>query len=371
MKDQTAQSASRPTTHIILAPLALLVVGVSVSAAAAADGAEFLTRVKTLYGESRKTIRTVEYDFTNDANGNLRQGRYARDGERVYLAGVDIVPGGLSMPNEMAWDGQRVHDRVFVNRLNRSTNKTQFKPTTSVPETYLNMYLAQALGFEPRADQRYHFVGARTVDDRKHGSCVQLEFAAEWFGGTFTSTHAREFNYAPVRWRLVGKDGTVATELIDVRYAKVESDGNELFYPVSLTILASGGADHGGNTLVWRVDEATLKVNQPIPRSRFVLEPWPSEDVFNWDTKKMVRGKDPNWSPVGKVNFPWDDFVRLSAGAKERVAAASGATPIPAAARRPWPEAAGAWLAVPGLAVLATGGYIIYRQRHPRRRIRA
>lgn len=164
------------------------------------------------------------------------------------------------------------------------------------------------------------------------------------------------------------------TEITDLRYATVESEGNELHYPVRFTEKGMGGAGHGGNTESWRVDEATLKINMPIPRSRFVLEPWPDEEVYDLNKDKVIPAKDPSWSAVGKVGFPWDGFVgilEVHEGKRERERVAAAGSPAPEAAR-PWAEAMGGWIVLAGLAVVGGGGYVVYRQRHarqPQRRV--
>jgi hypothetical protein len=365
---------SRPALRILAGTLCALVHvvhGVPRAAGAEADGSDLLKRVQTVYGENRNAIQSVEFDFTADINGNLRRARYARDGEREYIAGIYVVPGGLSMPKESAWDGQRVHDRPFLNRLNQSTDKERFVLSTPLPEKALNRTLVYALGFESRKDRKHRFLRAKTIET-KRGSCIELEFAADWFGGLLVAHHAQRYNYAPVYWRLTGKDGKTVTEMVEADFATIQSDGNELYYPSRVTIVTLGGPDQGGGRNSWRIDEATLKINKPIPRSRFVLEPWPCEDVFDWEKQRTTPAKDAGWSPVGKVAFPWDDFTRLVEEANQKsppVAARAGGpttADVNLSARRPVVERLGGWLVVPGAAVVLASGYVIYRRRHPR-----
>jgi hypothetical protein len=371
--------------------LALLVV-VTVSAAAAAAaaaaapavaapvaGQELLRRVQTVYGQNRKAIRSVEYDYTFDLNGNIRKARYARDGGRYYQGSVWVLDGGFGMAAECAWDGQRVHDRTTMGRLNRSTDRKRFSFYAPVPENRVDLFVTWALGFEAellpnfsvKPNQKFRFLGGRTVEDEEHGTCIELEFTREWERGTMLTRHARRYAYAPVYWRTVEQNGDLETEMKDVRYATVQSDGNELHFPVRLTMLSYNPGGQVGNTSNFRVDEPTLKLNQPIARSRFVLEPWPNEDVYDWGSGKLTEGKDPRWSPVGNVDFPWDGFVaaaaRNDARHKPRPAvAAPGGGPTAPDPARPWAEALGGWVAIGGLAVALVAAYVIFRQRHPR-----
>lgn len=376
---------SRPWA-LVLATIAVFAtpLGTSSTAAAAlpatpgANGAELLQLVKTLYGESRKAIRSVEYDYTFELNGLVRKGRYARDGERVYSAGISVIPGGLSMPHELTWDGQRVHSRPFLSRVTRSTNRRRFKPSTPTPEDQLDTYLAQALDFQPKPSQKYRFRRGVRAEDKDHGSCIELEFAAEWLGGTLLSRHARKYGYAPVYFRLVDKDGVNVAEVTEVEFGRSESDGNQLYFPVTVTCVGATEPGQAGNKHRWQVDEATLKVNQPIAPSRFEIAPWPNEEVYDWETGKTTKAANPKWSPVGKVEFPWRDFVMLveetrrrnlvsgsSAGATSEVpgAGARGSIPRGSLPETPWPEKLGWWLVVPGIATIAAGGYLVYRRR--------
>lgn len=382
MRDIVRLIAAVPRSGFSLWLAALFCVGTNAPASGAAvpgaEGEDLLRTVQVMYGESRRAIRSVEYDFTYDLNGETRQARYARDGERLYIAGVWVLArGGYGMADEVGWDGQRVHHRKGYTRMNRSSDRDRFSVSTPLVETYVNLHVTWALGFEAelepgfsvRPDQKYRFLHARTMRDEEHGACIELKFAATWKDATLISRHARRHNYAPVYYRFGTNDGAPAgEELTDVRYATIKSDGNELHYPVSMKLwgAARGG---GGNTQRWRVDESTLKVNQPIPRSRFAFEPWPNEDVYDFDNQKLTPAKDPKWSPVGNVGFPFADFLatyernRTRSQERAEAAAASGAAPVPV----PFMEGLGRWLALPALAAVFGAGYFIYRQRRQQR----
>lgn len=363
-------------------PVRSVVAAGAAPAAAPAEGADLLRLVKTLYGENLKAIRSIEFDYTFHFGENLRKARYARDGERIYTSGIYVLPDGLGMPHESAWDGQRVYVRPFLNYMYRSTDKQRFKEATPVPHEIGNYCAGPALGLGGKP-KTYRFLRARKVEDEEHGSCIELEFAAERTGGALLTRHASQYHYAPVYSRLTDKEGKVATEIKDVRYARVESEGNALFYPVALFLPGLNGDEGpGSGSQRFEVDEKTLKINQPIPRSRFVIEPWPSDEVYDWEAKKMASPRDPKWSPVGNVGFPWNDFARMveenDRRSKKKVppaAAGPGETPVVAAnagaVAVPWQERLGVWLALPGLALVMGGGYVVYRLRHPRARATA
>jgi hypothetical protein len=340
-----------------------------------AEDADQLRLVKTLYGESLKAIKTIEFEYTSHFGENVRMARYARDGDRVYTSGIYVLPdGSLGMPHESAWDGQRVFTRPWLHYMSRSTDKHRFQEATPVPQQKANYCAGPALGLSGKTE-RYRFLRARKVEDEEHGSCIELEFFDREGGGQLLTRHARQYHYAPVYSCLTDKEGKVATEIKEMRYARVESDGNALFYPVALFIPGEGGSEAPGSGYQrFDVDEKTLKINQPIPRSRFVLEPWPSEKVYDWEKKKMTPAREPDWSPVGKVGFPWNDWARMleeNDRRKKKAAPAASAGPaltgaVVVVVAPPWQERVGAWLALPGIALVTGGGYLVYRRRHPR-----
>lgn len=349
-------------------------------AAPEAEGSDLLKRVQTIYGQSRGAIRSVEFEYDYDVNGMIRRARYARDGDRYHMAAAWVSDdGGMGMPHERSWDGQRSHHRSTRHQVNRTSDRKQFTFSADPPETYRDFHVSWALGFEDELqpnfrrepDQKYRFLRGQLVEDPGHGTCVELEFAAEYADSLLVSRHARRYAYAPVYYRF-GKtrEGAVPdAELTDVRYAAIESDGNELYFPVELTLLAVGGKKNaGGNTLRWRVDEKKLKINQPITRSRFVIEPWPNEALYDADKDKLTPAKDPAWSPVGKVEFPWNDWTVLTAEdsaerAGNKAARMTAGGMLAYDPPKPWAEALGVWLVVPGLAIVLGAGYVLYRKR--------
>lgn len=216
----------------VTGPVALLVVvvtgvcaavGGSATAAAGrpapAEGADLLKRVQTLYGESRRAIRSVEFEYTFDMTSAIRKARYARDGDRQYMGAIWILEsGGFSMPNECAWDGQRVHVRAMEGRLGRSTDRKRFGVSTPVPQDTLNALTTWSLGLEPgrsrrEPDKKFRFLRGRTVEDAEHGTCIGLEVRLDWKPGTMLTRHARRYGYAPVYQRVVLDNGSVETEM--------------------------------------------------------------------------------------------------------------------------------------------------------------
>jgi hypothetical protein len=291
---------------------------------------ELFDRVKAAYRQARAAVESVEYDFVQSTDGRATRGRYARSGDRQYVA------AGAS--GENAWDGRRNYSRLPMNdgetRLNLRTGDEWFNPHIALPEIALYTYVARALGFdEPlqpglRAEHlpAFRFLAAREVIDATHGECVELEFdhAGPSTRGRHVMRFARRYEYAPVYLHLdgrlagpaAGKGGgePYAETLTDVRYAKVRAGGAERHFPVGLRVVANVNAGQGGHAHEWQIDEATLKVNGPIPRSRFVLKPWPNSTTYDFETRREVPPSDPNWSPVGKVGFPWVEYVEHTYG---------------------------------------------------------
>jgi hypothetical protein len=116
------------------------------------------------------------------------------------------------------------------------------------------------------------------------------------------------------------------------------------------------------------VDKASLKVNQPIPPERFVLTPWPCEEVHDVDAKTVTPPADPNWSPVGRVSFPWDGWAPLAEKFETSQAYVGGRDAQGRMAIGPnaEPERSRFWTSWPmivSLLALAGAGLLAYRRR--------
>jgi beta-lactamase regulating signal transducer with metallopeptidase domain len=286
---------------------------------------ELFERVKTAYGRALAAIGSAEYAYTLDMGSGPQLAHYARSGGRAYSA-VDRVC------RESAWDGRRVYERVPWNedktRLLLRERKDEFNPNLPTPEASLNMHVTWALGLDPElypgfsGDPRpvYRFLHAREVGDNVYGDCVELTFdmTSAYGRGTMVMRHARRYDYSPVhrvlRTRLVpklvpkGMTDRYTEELTGVAYATVGAGDAARHFPVELKLIV-GNPDGGHSTQHWRIDEATLKINRPIPRSRFVLKPWPNSVTYDFATNREAKPTDPDWSPIGKVGFPWTAYV--------------------------------------------------------------
>jgi hypothetical protein len=287
---------------------------VALPSAIAADDQALFKRVVTVYTANRMAIRTVEYSYNMILNGQDRECRYLSDGKRYYQAAIIHGPGGgLAMPMEVAWDGKRVYDRARLFYMAQSSNPERARHICPRPDESVDSFVEQAIGTRPHAHVSYEFRSAREVE-HSGKRCIELVFDAPWMDGVLTVYHARDFGYWPVGARAVKRDGTVTYELSDVEFAEYMSEGNRLFFPVCLTQKTGPGGPQF-NTIVFQVDRKSLKINEPIPDSKFVLAPWPNEMVGDLDTGEVQKPVDPKWVPDSRVGFPFDVFIRaLEAG---------------------------------------------------------
>src|SRR5690606_33634689 len=119
----------------------------------------------------------------------------------------------------------------------------------------------------------------------------------------------RAFRYMPTYCAYLDAAGNLQNEMPLVEYAREESEGNILYYPLHVVqhIHVAGGAQ---DIMRWRVDQDTLTLNRRQDGRRFVIRPWPSDVVV--DLNKLTRDapEDPQWSPVGKVGFPYDLYYK-------------------------------------------------------------
>ena len=335
----------RPFLAAAVLFVALHLVTPATTAAAAAPpkpdapGAELYARAKEAYAKTRKSVRSVRFDYSMDLNGMTRQSRYARDGECEYQGGITVLPpDGLCMPDEVAWDGKVVFERNTVpNQIGRSKGRARFHRSSPTPEDHANIYVGVALGVDEPISFQFHYTGAREVKQPNHGACVELTFdvSSKQYGARalkMVTLLAERYGYLPC-WTGLSrkKDGDAMTELLEVRYAEIKpaevkgagpadadprpdararGEAAAVYFPVEVTVVSMGGKERGGNTIRITVDEQTLEVNRPVPPKTFVIEPWPNEGVYDWDADTRTKPKDPAWSPIGQVGFPWNDWFR-------------------------------------------------------------
>jgi hypothetical protein len=357
-----------------LAPaLCGLVVLISLDAAGAATPAEqeLLRRVADAYRASRNAVTSVECEYDHYLNDTRWHVRYARDGDLLYHAGVLIYESGKGgMPREIAWNGQWLYRRSSFKTMSVSSDRKRAQPSCPLPEQWDYDYLGPALGHVKSREQRYTFLGAGAVVHDDH-RCIELRFAADWVQGTLTSRHAEDAGLLPVYLRIDRGDGSLVYEMDQVRYARFGVGDDAVFHLVQASG-SSGAPKHvtesRGNRMKLVVDESSLRVNQPVSPQRFVLAPWPCEEVTLWETQEVRPPMDPNWSPVGNVAFPWDVVAAdFEADAKARAEApvSDGASGGVTAKRRSRTGEIG-YLNLPvisGLVILAGAGYWMYRRR--------
>jgi hypothetical protein len=288
--------------------------GIAVAAEAAPKPAQMLRTVARVYQANRSAFTSMQCDYVLMINNVERRCRYARQGDCLHHASIDLLPtGARSFPREMAYDGQVIMRRPNPAYMYRSRDVTKATPSCPTPESAINDYLEQALGYVPRDDQQYEVVSAEIVEFLGD-ECVELSFAAKWLGGRLVSRHTKSKGYAPVSVELFDHTGKRVYHLRDARYAELAIDGNILYYPTHFATESWIEGATAANVLVYDVEPSTLKVNELIPRSRFRLDPWPNEHVYDLETGASERTKDPTWSPIGKVGFPYDVFYSGMAG---------------------------------------------------------
>ena len=315
----------RPVARLVFAAVGLLVFlasarpGQAAPVAGAAGGADdsLFREVQVVYGASRQAIRSVSLRYTFDWDGIHRDAARARDGDKEYDASIERNGRMLSMPQESAWDGSRAYARRVDGKLDVSSDRSITRPANPAPLAMLGNYIHVALGFEPAEyGQVYAFRGSRVVD----GHLVELTFDAPFVGagGKLVSLHDRDLDCWPTRVTLFWDDGTFHYDAKQIDYEVRTIDGNRVICPVQYLATIRDKADNSSDTS-FKVEAGSLKLNEPIPASRFVLTPWPSEQVFDWDSKKMTPAADPEWVAAGNVEFPFDEWARRSA-----VASAAG-----------------------------------------------
>jgi hypothetical protein len=301
---------SRGLAHS-LAILIVILAPCFVRCAGAADDTQLFRKVFLLYPQARKAITSLEISYTYkiiDANQS-RRCVYRFDRGKRYQGSVAERGGDLALPIESAWDGQRAYNKGFVNTFNRSTDIKRFSENCPIPDSMLTDVTDQALGLLPvSAGRTYLFKSASTVKYQDH-ECVALRFSAPWNGGELVIFFGSDCGYWPVYYKLTDAKGVVWEEIQDCKFFHVNSYGNDLYYPIHVVLsVMPSGVDP--SVQICDVDPDSIHINEPIDSRLFVMKPWPSDTIMNWDTGKTEPAADSAWSPVGKVGFPWSDFVQ-------------------------------------------------------------
>jgi hypothetical protein len=294
--------------------------------------------VKVLWSANRGAIKTVQCEYYDDLNGANTHVRYARDGE-MYYHGSRVInyDGRFGIMSEVAWDGQRSANRHSFGLMNFASSPESALTSNQTPDDSVGHFAERALGLVDDPENRCEFLGASETEYEGR-PVVELRYKRVLDQDTVIIRHGKDVGYWPVHLLRNAPGGGTFCEMKDVKYARFESQGNVLFYPVYAYRGVYFGArypkgKYADNHLTLVVDEKTLKVNEPIPLSRFTITPWPSEQVHDVNTDRWIEPTDPNWSAVGKVDFPWD---KVAAGFEKAIAEQKAANAkVVAAAPRP------------------------------------
>lgn len=344
--------------------------------AADTQSQQLLDTVRRAYSQSRKAVANVEYTYEFTLNEMKREARYARNGEKFYHASVGHLPGnGLSMPNEVAWDGQIASRRAATNILSYKRDPEFAKPACPTPEDEIADRVDQALGLVAQPRLKLVFVSARETTLRDLRG-IELTFRWDPKGYVMKVFHAEALGYWPVYLVNTRPNGSVEFEIPEIRYKSAVVDGNEVFYPVYVVSAGEPGTDRTALT-TFEIDEATLRFGQALPPERFRIEPWPCDLVGDMDRLTTRSPVDAGWlPPPGKAGFPWDLMIEAigrtpqaaaAATAEERspAGAAPAPTPAPMATMQPADPARTwrAWLIVGGVVIAAIAARVAYLQR--------
>jgi hypothetical protein len=277
---------------------------------------ELLRQVIDAYAAQLKATRTIEFRYTLTYSDGRRECDYARDGEKYRHRHIHIGrEGTVAMPHDVSWDGGRAYYRMSVDRLGVSRESDYFRKAAALPDEELNTYPAQAYGWESSRGAQYAFRSAREVEFDGL-DCIELKF--DIFGRRRNETliirHAREYGYWPVHvWR--ARPGALpAYEMVAMRFGRSIEDGMAAYYP--LHVESCSFNRRGNSRSVFVVNEATLRINQPIEPSRFRIPIFTWDAVWDFDTGQRTEPKAPTAVPDARVGFPFAVMLESAARAQ-------------------------------------------------------
>jgi len=268
------------------------------------------------YAAQLKAAQSIEFRYTVTYSGGRRECRYARDGERFRHGHILIGRDGeVSMPHDVAYDGKTSYYRMSEDRVATSGSADHFRKGAPLPDEDLNTYPAQAYGWESTRGVDYEFRSAREVEFDGL-DCVEMKFdvLGRRRNEVLIIRHAKEHGYWPVHvWR--ARPGVMPSyEMVALRFAKSVADGKAVYYPLYFESCEFNR--RGNRRSVFAVDEATLKVNQPIDPSRFMIATFPWDRVSDYETGKRKEAEDPVAKPDARMGFPFEVMLEALARAQ-------------------------------------------------------
>jgi hypothetical protein len=318
---------------------------------AAETPAQALKRVASIYQSNKTAVKSIEYDYEESINTWHYVARYAASGDKQYHAALrDTRGGGIIMPREVAWDGQRAYVRQLYGTLDVSNDQSNWRKSNPTPDEAVAGGFEVAAGLKKREGYSYVLVSSDEVeiDGRL---CTRFVFREKSRNWTLTTTHAQDVGYWPILEELKEADGFVSDEISGVKYANRDATGATVYFPLAATIVARK-SETQTNVFKYEVHPETLKINAPIDDSRFVLNPWPSEKVRNLDTKRTTPARDAAWKPAGQVGFPFDRYAMLQETHKGLTDPAVARETLPLPQRTSTLSRAGTWAIWGGITTL-------------------
>ena len=288
--------------------------------AATPDAAQrrLLDEVRLFTKANRAGIRSIRYSYTMDLNGLLWRSRVRRSGDRYYQASIiESIDGGLSLPAEIAWDGQRSFDRTRFQML-RISNAEGPQSVVTRPDTALFEYLQTAFGDTPpeKAMGASYRLKSASVDSEANE--IRLEFEGPGSGMTLISYHDRSRNCMPLRFEILFDTGRPMYRLQRVKYARFETPAGTIYFPqeIDSTIYYDNISATNSKAVLKTPPEgrynfrvSDIEMNRPLRKDEFQLTPYPYDDVLDGNTGVMRPAADPSWMQFDQIGFPFRDFA--------------------------------------------------------------
>lgn len=119
------------------------------------------------------------------------------------------------------------------------------------------------------------------VVDGEH--CIKIAFnilRTDVPGGRAEFYYTRERGYWPILFKRYATDGRLLSEVTNVKLLKLTVGGNEIFYP-SQGVWRVYGDKNATVTQSLTLDEDSVKINEPIPDSKFTMTLKPDEMLYD------------------------------------------------------------------------------------------
>jgi hypothetical protein len=296
--------------------LVLISLAIGACCASLMADAHGLETIAALRSGSAQAIETLQMQYSLDFNRQTERGSitdlhatfiYAAKGAKRYQS-ERFSP---THAGEKAFDGLEFRSRTRPNTLVIHKPAVDETLLGELPSELIEPELPERLA-QGISDKRFALLEEKRENLGSH-ACLKLTFDAKLSGKKLAIWYDLGRGGWPIQRTVTEPNGAMVDEVREVQLEKIIVDGNELYFPAhGMRVWYQASKEIRRNTC--EVLPGTLKVNQPIADSLFVLQPKPNEKVFDYAAKKFLNGPVETEATARAADGPNRANIRMQRG---------------------------------------------------------